>query len=222
MPGIIWNSGLFVMKASVWRDAIGRCRPDILSACERAGRCADRWGFRARGQGAFAACPSDSIDYAVMERIAAGVAGLPAGGDSAFGRLVGRRRVGFALAGPAKDEAGNAWRGDVMLHDTAHTLAFSESRLVACVGVRDLVVVETPDAVLVAHKRIAPRTSKKIAERLKQEARGGRRSIPQVHRPWGSSRRRRCRASASRSSASSSSRAPPCRCRCIIHAPSTG
>lgn len=183
----LWNSGLFVMKASVWRDAIGRCRPDILSACERALADVRTDGDFVRvAREAFAACPSDSIDYAVMERIAAGVAGLPAAAViplSAGWSDVGAWDSLWQVL--PKDEAGNAWRGDVMLHDTAHTLAFSESRLVACVGVRDLVVVETPDAVLVAHK---DRTQdvKKIAERLKQEARGEAQVHRKVHRPWGS------------------------------------
>ena len=183
----LWNSGLFVMKASVWRDAIGRCRPDILSACERALADVRTDGDFVRvAKEAFAACPSDSIDYAVMERIAAGVAGLPAAAViplSAGWSDVGAWDSLWQVL--PKDEAGNAWRGDVMLHDTAHTLAFSESRLVACVGVRDLVVVETPDAVLVAHK---DRTQdvKKIAERLKQEARGEAQVHRKVHRPWGS------------------------------------
>ncbi len=183
----LWNSGLFVMKASVWCDAIGRCRPDILSACERALADVRTDGDFVRvAKEAFAACPSDSIDYAVMERIAAGVAGLPAAAViplSAGWSDVGAWDSLWQVL--PKDEAGNAWRGDVMLHDTAHTLAFSESRLVACVGVRDLVVVETPDAVLVAHK---DRTQdvKKIAERLKQEARGEAQVHRKVHRPWGS------------------------------------
>ena len=183
----LWNSGLFVMKASVWRDAISRCRPDILSACERALAEARADGDFVRvAKDAFAACPSDSIDYAVMERIAAGVAGLPPAAViplSAGWSDVGAWDSLWQVL--PKDEAGNAWRGDVMLHDTAHTLAFSESRLVACVGVRDLVVVETPDAVLVAHK---DRTQdvKKIAERLKQEARGEAQVHRKVHRPWGS------------------------------------
>jgi len=183
----LWNSGLFVMKASVWRDAISRCRPDILSACERALAEARADGDFVRvAKDAFAACPSDSIDYAVMERIAAGVAGLPPAAViplSAGWSDVGAWDSLWQVL--PKDEAGNAWRGDVMLHDTTHTLAFSESRLVACVGVRDLVVVETPDAVLVTHK---DRTQdvKKIAERLKKETRSEAQFHRKVHRPWGS------------------------------------
>ena len=183
----LWNSGLFVMKASAWRDAIGRCRPDILAACEHALAEARVDGDFVRvDKEAFAACPADSIDYAVMEKIAAGVAGLPPAAViplSAGWSDVGAWDSLWQVL--PKDEAGNAWRGDVMLHDTTHTLAFAESRLVACVGVRDLVVVETPDAVLVTHK---DRTQdvKKIAERLKQETRSEAQFHRKVHRPWGS------------------------------------
>jgi mannose-1-phosphate guanylyltransferase/mannose-6-phosphate isomerase len=184
--GYLWNSGIFVMKASVWRAAIAACRPDILAACEQALADTRADGDFVRvAREAFAACPADSIDYAVMERIAAGVAGLPpaaviplSAGWSDVGAWDSLWKV------LPKDEAGNAYRGDVMLHDTAGTLAFSESRLVACVGVRDLVVVETPDAVLVAHK---DRTQdvKKIAERLKADKRSEACSHRKVHRPWG-------------------------------------
>lgn len=183
----LWNSGIFVMKASVWKHAVGLCRPDILAACEQALAGAKADGDFVRvAKDAFAACPSDSIDYAVMERITAGVAGLPKA-------TVIPLSAGWSDVGAwdslwqvlEKDDAGNAHRGDVMLHDTTDTLAFSESRLVACVGVHDLVVVETPDAVLVAHK---DRTQdvKKIAERLKRETRSEAQSHRKVQRPWGS------------------------------------
>ena len=182
-----WNSGIFVLKASVWRSAIGLCRPDILAACEAALTEPQPDGDFVRvAKEAFAACPSDSIDYAVMEKITAGMAGLPKAAViplSAGWSDVGAWDSLWQVL--PKDAAGNAFRGDVMLHETTDTLAFSESRLVACVGVRDLVVVETPDAVLVAHK---DRTQdvKKIAERLKREARSEAQTHRKVERPWGS------------------------------------
>lgn len=185
----LWNSGIFVMKASVWRAAIAQCRPDILAACERAlaGTTGDG-DFVRLDEAAFKACPSDSIDYAVMERIATGgpqFESLPLGAViplSAGWSDVGAWDSLWQVL--PKDGAGNAFRGDVMLHDTANTLCFSESRLVACVGVRDLVVVETPDAVLVAHKDHT-QDVKKIAERLKRETRSEAQSHRKVHRPWG-------------------------------------
>jgi mannose-1-phosphate guanylyltransferase/mannose-6-phosphate isomerase len=181
-----WNSGIFVMKASVWKAAIAVCRPDILAACERslAGANADG-DFVRVATDAFTACPSDSIDYAVMERITAGVAGLPAAAViplSAGWSDVGAWDSLWKVL--PKDASGNAFRGDVMLYDTEGTLAFSESRLVACVGVRDLVVVETPDAVLIAHKDHT-QDVKKIAERLKSAARSEADNHRKVHRPWG-------------------------------------
>ena len=183
----LWNSGIFVMKASVWKDAIGACRPDILAACERAlaGLQADGDFLRVAKE-AFAACPADSIDYAVMEKLTAGTAGLPQAAVlplSAGWSDVGAWDSLWQVL--AKDGAGNACRGDVMLHETTDTLAFSGSRLVACVGVRDLVVVETPDAVLVAHKDRTQEV-KQIAERLKRETRSEAQTHRKVDRPWGS------------------------------------
>ncbi len=183
----LWNSGIFVMKASVWKAAIGLCRPDILAACVAALAGAHTDGDFVRvATEAFAACPSDSIDYAVMEKLTAGTAGLPqaaviplAAGWSDVGAWDSLWQV------LPKDVSGNAFRGDVMLHETVDTLAFSESRLVACVGVRDLVVVETPDAVLVAH-RSRTQEVKQIAARLKREARGEANLHRKVERPWGS------------------------------------
>ncbi len=182
----LWNSGIFVLRASVWKSAIGLCRPDILSACATALALPKADGdFVRLDEAAFAACPADSIDYAVMERIAKGMPGLPpaaviplAAGWSDVGAWSSLWQV------LPKDEAGNASRGDVMLHDTRDTLAISESRLVACVGVSDLVVVETPDAVLVAHKERS-QDVKKIAERLKLDERIELSQHRKVHRPWG-------------------------------------
>lgn len=184
--GYLWNSGLFVMRASLWRQAIELCRPDILAACAAAIAEAKSDGDFVRVAGAaFAACPADSIDYAVMERIAAGLTGLPPAAvvalDAGWSDVGAWNSLWHALT---KDEAGNVARGDVMLYDAERTLAFAESRLVACVGVRDLVVVETPDAVLVAHKDCT-QAVKQIAERLKTEVRSEACSHRKVHRPWG-------------------------------------
>ena len=183
----LWNSGIFVLKASTWKKAIAICRPDILACCEGAVA-----GFKMDGEfirvtpECFAECPADSIDYAVMERVSQGVAELPktavislAAGWSDVGAWDSLWKVLL------KDAEGNATRGDVMLHDTVDTLAFSGSRLLTCVGVRDLIVVETPDAVLVVQK---DRTQdvRKIAERLKAAGRDEAQSHRKVHRPWGS------------------------------------
>jgi mannose-1-phosphate guanylyltransferase/mannose-6-phosphate isomerase len=189
----LWNSGIFMLRASVWLAAIGACRADILSACQSAWDGAARDGDFVRvDKVAFAACPSDSIDYAVMERItsnsrggADAIAGLPTG-------VVIPLQAGWSDVGAwdalwqvlPKDADGNVAQGDVMLQDCRDTLALSNSRLVACVGVSDLVVVETPDAILVAHKDRTQEV-KKIVDTLKQRGRLEGQMHRKVFRPWG-------------------------------------
>jgi len=184
----LWNSGLFMMRASVWLGAVGQCRTDILAACQRAWDAGQTDGEFVRvGKDLFALCPSDSIDYAVMERIAANADSqtLPPG-------VVLPLRAGWSDVGAwdalwqvlPKDAHGNVSQGDVMLHDCENTLALSEGRLVACVGVRDLVVVETADAILVSHKD-QTQDVKKIVDRLRAEKRAEGSIHRKVFRPWG-------------------------------------
>ena len=183
-----WNSGLFMMRASVWLVAMRACRPDILQACEQAIKAGSTDGEFVRvDRAAFAACPSDSIDYAVMERLAAGAgdARLPRGAVlplSAGWSDVGAWDALWRVL--PKDDAGNAIAGDVLLHDCRDVLALSGGRLVACVGMRDVVVVETPDAILVSHK---DRTQdvKKVVEQLKATQRTEGATHRKVFRPWG-------------------------------------
>jgi mannose-1-phosphate guanylyltransferase/mannose-6-phosphate isomerase len=182
----LWNSGLFMVRASVWLSAIEQCRPDILAACKAASQGEQLDGNFVRvSKAEFASCPSDSIDYAVMERIAAGQANLPsaaviplAAGWSDVGAWDSLWQV-FD-----KDASGNAVQGDVLLNDCKDILAFSASRLLACVGVSDLVVVETPDAVLVAHKS-KTQDVKKVVDQLKQKGRIEGAIHRKVYRPWG-------------------------------------
>lgn len=182
----LWNSGLFVMRASTWLSALQICRPDILDACEAALRKGSEDGEFVRvDRTAFEKCPSDSIDYAVMERLTGGQAGLP---ESAVIPL----SAGWSDVGAwdalwkvlPKCAVGNAKRGDVLLEGCSNTLAISESRLVACVGVSNLVVVETDDAVLVAHHD-ATQDVKKIVDRLKADKRAVAQWHRKVYRPWG-------------------------------------
>lgn len=184
----LWNSGLFMMRASVWLSAVGQCRTDILAACQRAWDAGQTDGEFVRvGKELFALCPSDSIDYAVMERIAANTDSLtlPPG-------VVLPLRAGWSDVGAwdalwqvlPKDAHGNVSQGDVMLHNCENTLALSEGRLVACVGVRDLVVVETADAILVSHKD-QTQDVKKIVDRLRAEKRAEGSIHRKVFRPWG-------------------------------------
>ena len=183
----LWNSGLFMMRASVWLTAIGTCRPEILSTCRTAWEQGSIDGeFLRIGKDAFMHCPADSIDYAVMEQIAAGGLALPAG-------VVIPLSAGWSDIGAwealwkvlPKNDQGNVTQGDVLLHDCRNTLAMSDSRLVACIGVDDLVVVETPDAILVTHKN-KTQDVKKIVDRLKRDGRPEGQLHRKVFRPWGS------------------------------------
>jgi mannose-1-phosphate guanylyltransferase/mannose-6-phosphate isomerase len=181
-----WNSGLFMMRASVWLSAIGACRPDILSACRAAwdGGSVDG-DFLRVSRDAFLNCPSDSIDYAVMERITANDGTLPRG---VFIPL----SAGWSDVGAwdslwqvlPKDREGNVAQGDVVLHDCHNALVMAEHRLVACLGINDMVVVETPDAVLVAHMSKTQHV-KKIVDGLKREGRSEGELHRKVFRPWG-------------------------------------
>jgi mannose-1-phosphate guanylyltransferase/mannose-6-phosphate isomerase len=182
-----WNSGIFMLRASVWLSAIAICRADILAACRTATAGGSVDGSFVRvGKDAFIACPSDSIDYAVMERIAAATdATLPSGAVlslSAGWSDVGAWEALWKVL--PKDNAGNIALGDVLLEDCQNTLAFSGARLVTCVGVDNLIVVETADAVLVAHKT-RTQDVKKIVDRLKREGREEGQLHRKVFRPWG-------------------------------------
>jgi mannose-1-phosphate guanylyltransferase / mannose-6-phosphate isomerase len=190
----LWNSGLFMMRASVWLAAMGACRPDILAACQGAWALGSADGdFIRVGKDAFAACPSDSIDYAVMERIAKQAGASGAQGAELPTGVVIPLTAGWSDVGAwdalwqvlPKDASGNVAQGDVLLQDCHDTLALSEGRLVACVGVSDLVVIETADAILVAHKD-KTQDVKKIVDSLRQQGRTESSIHRKVFRPWGS------------------------------------
>lgn len=190
----LWNSGIFMMKASVWLAAIGAGRPDILAACQAAWSNGSTDGEFVRvGKDAFANCPSDSIDYAVMERLAGdrSMAGAKGHGKLPVGVVI-PLSAGWSDVGSwdalwqvlPKDDAGNVMQGDVLLQDCKNTMAVSEGRLVACVGVNDLIVVETADAILVAHKN-STQDVKKIVDTLKKNSRTEGQIHRKVFRPWG-------------------------------------
>jgi mannose-1-phosphate guanylyltransferase/mannose-6-phosphate isomerase len=185
-----WNSGIFMVRASVWLAAIQACRPDILAACQKAWQPSRIDGDFVRvDKDAFGSCPSDSIDYAVMERLASNTgqaaAALPLG-------VMIPLQAGWSDVGSwdalwqvlPKDDAGNVALGDVLLQDCSNTLALSEGRLVACVGVEDLIVVETADAILVVHKD-KTQDVKKVVDRLKGQDRPEGKIHRKVFRPWG-------------------------------------
>jgi mannose-1-phosphate guanylyltransferase / mannose-6-phosphate isomerase len=176
----LWNAGIFAVRASVWLDAIGEFRPDIFKACERAYRQGKRDGTFYRVDPAiFAECPSDSIDYAVMEKITdAMVVRLDAGWSD-----VGAWDALWNIE--AKNADGNVIHGDVHAADTRNALLVAQHRLLACVGLEDVVVIETADAVMVAHKDKAQAIGPLVAK-LKAAGRAECFAHRKVHRPWGS------------------------------------
>lgn len=183
--GYFWNSGMFMMKASVWIEQLTKYQPKMFGACEAAYKegVNDLDFFRA-DQNSFEQCPSDSIDYAVMEKVSASGEGLGAvvpldAGWSDVGAWSSLWEVG------QQDSKGNVIKGDVKTHDTDDCLLHAEHRLLSAVGIKDLVVVETADAVLVADKNKA-QDVKKIVEWLKEQGREERLVHRQVYRPWGS------------------------------------
>ncbi|HYD56378.1 MAG TPA: mannose-1-phosphate guanylyltransferase/mannose-6-phosphate isomerase [Burkholderiales bacterium] len=180
----LWNAGIFAVRASVWIDAIGSLRKEILAACERSYRFGRRdGGFVRVDSAAFSESPSDSIDYAVMERLAE---------HAAYEAVVVPLDAGWSDVGAwdalwdigEKDAAGNVTHGDVQAAETKNTLVIAQSRLVACVGLEDMVVVETPDAVMVARKDRAQAIGPMVAK-LKAAGREECLAHRKVHRPWG-------------------------------------
>lgn len=175
-----WNSGIFMLSARVWLEELARLRPDMPAACKAI--CADKTkdgDFIRLPRAQVAQCPADSIDYAVMEKTTrASVVPLDAGWSD-----VGAFPAFWDIA--KKDADGNIARGDVWLQDSKNSLVISERRFVATLGVEDLIVVETGDAVLVAHKDHA-QDVRKIVDQLKLKRRDEYKVHRKVERPWGS------------------------------------
>lgn len=177
--GYYWNSGMFLFRASCYLQELQRFRPDILAATRKAYDIAKHDGdFIRLDKDAFAACPSDSIDYAVMEPTDAAMV-LPV--DIGWSDL-GSWSALWNVA--PHDTDGNATFGDVIAIDSRNSYVHAR-RLVALVGVDDLVVVETDDAVLVARKDRVQQV-KDVVARLKQDKRSQAALHREVHRPWGS------------------------------------
>ncbi|WP_018915458.1 mannose-1-phosphate guanylyltransferase/mannose-6-phosphate isomerase [Vreelandella zhanjiangensis] len=176
-----WNSGIFLFKASSFLAALGQYAPDILQSCQAAFEArTEDMDFLRIDEECFAECRSESIDYAVMEHTdqAAVIPMSPGWSD------IGAWDALHELRSVDDKENGNAIHGDVMLHQTRNSLVYSESRLVAAVGVDNLVIVETDDAVLVADRRQAQDT-KLIVNALKAAGRKEFQSHQRVYRPWG-------------------------------------
>ena len=175
-----WNSGIFLMRADSWLNEIERFRPDIKRDCVLAmsqGK-QDSDFFRV-DKDVFSACPADSIDYAVMEKTDKAVVVPISAGWSDVGAWSALWKI------CPRDDNGNVIQGDVIAEDTHNAFLVAQHRCLATVGIDDVIVVETADAVLVVHKDKA-QDVKKIVERLKQADRDEHRVHRQVYRPWGS------------------------------------
>ena len=181
--GYYWNSGMFVLRASVWMKALERFRPDIAEATRAAwaARKTDA-KFVRPGKAEFAAVPSESVDYAVMERCPGSDLPLRMVALDAGWNDLGAWEAVWQVAD--KDAQGNASVGDALIADSQNTLVHATSRLVGVVGLKDIVVVETPDAVLVSD-RARSQEVKQIVNRLGAEQRGEQALHRKVHRPWG-------------------------------------
>lgn len=181
--GYFWNSGIFVLKASLWRALLAEFRPDIAKAVEKS------WNTRSKdaafirpGAAEFDLIPAESIDYAVMEKCP----------GSAFNIQVLPLSAGWSDLGSwdavwqsaAKDSDGNAHIGDAIIKDSSNVFVHASSRLVSVVGLSDVVVVETPDAILVTD-RARSQDVKKIVADLGNGERHEHAQHRKVHRPWG-------------------------------------
>ncbi|PKM10565.1 MAG: mannose-1-phosphate guanylyltransferase/mannose-6-phosphate isomerase [Gammaproteobacteria bacterium HGW-Gammaproteobacteria-3] len=174
-----WNSGMFAFKAASFLEELNKFNPAIVEACKKALQGAKQdLDFTRLDSGAFSACPADSIDYAVMEKTAqAVVIPLDAGWND-----VGSWSALWDVT--RKDAAGNAIFGDVLTIETENSYLYSKNKLVAAIGVKNLVIVETDDALLVAAKDKVQEV-KTIVELLKQGKRREADLHRKVYRPWG-------------------------------------
>jgi mannose-1-phosphate guanylyltransferase/mannose-6-phosphate isomerase len=174
-----WNSGIFLMRADRWLEEIGKYRADILDCCRQAlEQGAQDSDFLRVQKAAFAACPSDSIDYAVMEKTDRAVVVPISAGWSDVGAWSALWNV------CPRDADGNVIQGDVIAQDTRNALLVAQHRCLATVGMENVIVVETADAVLVADKDKA-QDVKEIVKRLKETNRNEHKFHRRVCRPWG-------------------------------------
>ena len=178
-----WNSGMFVVRASVWLAALEHFRPDIASTTRAAwaARSTDA-RFVRPGKAEFAVVPAESVDYAVMERCPGSAFDIRMVPLAAGWNDLGAWDAVWQVA--EKDADGNASLGDALVEDSRNTFVHATSRLVSLVGVDNLVVVETADAVLVAD-RSRSQDVKKVVAKLEAQGRSEKTLHRKVHRPWG-------------------------------------
>ncbi|MEG2566084.1 MAG: mannose-1-phosphate guanyltransferase [Acinetobacter sp.] len=174
-----WNSGMFLFRADRYIEELQKFRPDILAACEKAMSVVDPdLDFIRVDEEAFMACPDESIDYAVMEQTSDAVVVPMDAGWSDVGSWSSLWDISH------KSPEGNVVTGDVLSHRTENSFLYSESGLLATVGVKDLVVVQTKDAVLIADRN-SVQDVKKIVESIKTDGRHEHHTHREVYRPWG-------------------------------------
>lgn len=175
----LWNSGMFLFKASRYLGELKRFRPDIYRACSSAVENVEQdLDFLRVDKESFLKCPSQSIDYAVMEKTADAVVVPMYAGWSDIGSWTSLWDIS------EKDENGNACDGDAMIHKTKNCFIKSNNKLVTAVGLKDLIIVDTSDALMVAHKD-AVQDAKIIAQQLKENSRSEWEFHREVCRPWG-------------------------------------
>jgi mannose-1-phosphate guanylyltransferase/mannose-6-phosphate isomerase len=178
----LWNGSIFLFPVTLYLAELERLRPEMLAACKEALKAArSDTDFIRLDKAAFARCPSDSIDYAVMEHTTRAAVVPVAMGWSDLGSWDALWEMG------EKDERGNALAGNVVAEATSNCYLRSEKGLVAVIGVDDLVVVATDDAVMVA-PRNRTQEVKTLVARLQAEHRDEADALPTVHRPWGTYR----------------------------------
>jgi mannose-1-phosphate guanylyltransferase len=175
----LWNSGMFLFKASRYLEELAKYRADILELCQQAMTGVEQdLDFLRPNKDAFLACASESIDYAVMEKTdAAVVIPLDAGWSD-----VGSYSALWEVC--EQDEDKNVVKGDVIAQQTTNSYIHSQNKLIATIGVDNLVIIDTPDAVLVANKDKV-QDVKNIVEQLKKEQRSEAVLHREVYRPWG-------------------------------------
>jgi mannose-1-phosphate guanylyltransferase / mannose-6-phosphate isomerase len=181
----LWNSGIFAMKSSIWLKAIEACSPGILKACQEAVDLAEGDAdFLRLNKEAFTACPADSIDYAVMEKLddLADISGAVVKLDASWSD-VGSWNGIWDIS--TKDSDGNVVKGDVHAIETKNSVIIGEHRFISTLGLSDTVVIETADAVMVA-SRERSQDVKEIVSWLKENARSEGILHRKVYRPWGS------------------------------------
>jgi mannose-1-phosphate guanylyltransferase/mannose-1-phosphate guanylyltransferase/mannose-6-phosphate isomerase len=175
----LWNSGMFMFQAQSVLEEMERFVPAILSACRQALETASTdLDFYRLGKEAFARCPEDSIDYAIMERTNKGAVVSLSSGWNDLGSWEALWQDG------CKDADGNVTKGDVLLHDVHDSYLHAETRLLAAVGLEGHIVVETSDAVLVS-PRDRVQDVKKLVDKLKAAKRPEAIAHTKVYRPWG-------------------------------------